>query len=75
MLTIKAPYTVSTPRRTASRSSAPMNWAIMTLAPMDSPMNSDERRKITGKAIPTAARAVLRVTTPLAQWQLPTGWS
>ena len=67
MLTMKAPYTVFTLRRTASRSSEPMNWAIMTLAPMESPMNSDERRKITGKAMPTAARAVVPTNWPTTQ--------
>ncbi|CUQ23064.1 Uncharacterised protein [uncultured Flavonifractor sp.] len=67
MLTISAPYTVSTDRRTPSRSPAPKNCAIRMLVPTAIPINSEVSKKIMGKAMPTAAMAEVPTKFPTTQ--------
>ena len=45
----------------------PKNWAMTTVAPLLTPRKTDMNRNITGKAMPTAARAAEPTKLPTTQ--------
>ena len=57
-------YPVSTVERTFSLSFAPKYWATSTVVPIVRPVTREIMRNITGKAMPTAASAVVPTKLP-----------